>query len=392
MTLRHFPTDGGDPLPKLPNFNVPSESSSFIFGSAVEVATIKELHLLQLKCCGRDCWGFLTRFKPSAKRVLIQALLVTRRISAQEHLGHLQWLYPQSLIDYAGFVWKLNNNFGIKTCLFILEELNRYDPNLFSLRSFGNLIKTLDRLSDYFIEALSEPPNSPKGRKMNYANILIITKLATTIQPNHPHFQNFAKNYVLMRVVYRLVFILDSISSRITSQEKQILETFYYEYFRDFPERTTTVLHKAVSSFCYHSTNQHTLQTIQRILKFGADPNASDEFGQTPLHHLADRIKCTDEDQSVFQTLLDAGGHLDAADDNGKTIICILKTKLVGKENPYFKSLINSVFPLTCYCARVIRRHGVPFEDRLPPRLKKLVSSHSAKGKQIIDHLAFLAK
>jgi hypothetical protein len=94
----------------------------------------------------------------------------------------------------------------------------------------------------------------------------------------------------------------------------------------------------------------------------------------------------------VFQTLVDAGGHLDAADDNGTTVIYILKYELGGKENPYFKSLINSVFPLTCYCARVIRRHGVPFEDRLPPRLNKLVSSHSAKGKQIIDHLAFLAK
>ncbi len=65
MTLRHFPTDGGDPLPKLPNFNVPSESSSFIFGSAVEVATGEELHLLW-EDYHRNYKGFHTHY-PSYK-------------------------------------------------------------------------------------------------------------------------------------------------------------------------------------------------------------------------------------------------------------------------------------------------------------------------------------
>jgi hypothetical protein len=47
MTLRYFPTDDGPLLPKLPNVLAPSVSSSFIFGSAVEVATIEQLDLLQ---------------------------------------------------------------------------------------------------------------------------------------------------------------------------------------------------------------------------------------------------------------------------------------------------------------------------------------------------------
>jgi hypothetical protein len=401
MTLRHFPTDGGDPLPKLPNFNVPSESSSIIFGSAVEVATIEELHLLEEDFV-RNNSGFYWRF--GLKRVLIQALLVIRRISAQEHLGHLQCLYPQSLIDYADLVFHTRNWQFLNKGLFILEELNGYDPNLFSPRSFGELIRTLDRLSrhfisrldqstDCFIAASSKPPNSPERRDLNYANLLIITKLATSIQPNHPHFQNSAiASCVLMGVIYYLVFILNSISSRITSQEKQILETFYYDYFRDFPERTRfTVLEMAIRDIYDHSTTHARLQTIQRILKLGADPNGSNKFGQTPLHYLAQTTRFTDEDQSVFQVLLDAGAHLDAAGDNGETVICILKEKLRGKVHPYFESLYNSVFPLTYLCARVIRRHGVPL-DRLPPRLKKLVSSNSAEGKQIIDHSAFLAK
>nr|CAH0112565.1 unnamed protein product [Daphnia galeata] len=376
MTLRYFPQDGGDVMPKLPNFNVPSESSSFIFGSAVEVATIEELDLLQedLK------QNYLNVQMPiqCLGRMVIQALLVLQRIS--HHLGHPHWLYPQSFLDFAGFVFEFTDDFRIKTCLCILEELTTDDPNLLPPRTFGVLIQTLDRLSDYFIEALSEPPNSPEGRELNYANILIITKLATAIQPNHPHFQFFANIYVLMGVIYRLVFILDSISSRITSQEKQILETFYYDYFRARTERTPTVLQMAVQDIC-ESTKHARLQTIQRILKFGADPNASDWFGRTPLHYLAERTQYNaDESIPLFQVLLDAGAHLDVTADDGKTVICILKEKLEGKENPYFESLINTVFPLTCLCAGVIRRHGIPFEDRLPPRLKKLVSSHSAKA------------
>jgi hypothetical protein len=40
---------------------------------------------------------------PCAKRMLIQALLIIRRISAQEHLGHPHWLYIRSFLDFADF-------------------------------------------------------------------------------------------------------------------------------------------------------------------------------------------------------------------------------------------------------------------------------------------------
>jgi hypothetical protein len=409
MTLRYFPTDGGDPIPKLPDVHVPSVLSSVIFGSAVEVATIEELDLLQqdFKLNHLNLFEFHIRISyefhmrtPCAKRMQIQALLVMRRISAQEHLGHPHWLYLKSLLDFAD-VWGSDENIGIKPYLFILEELNGFDPNLLPLASFYVLYRTLDLLSDKFRDNLREPPNSPRGREVNYANLLMITKLITTIEGNHPHFQNWVPHlfegiqWRVSSVVYRLVFVLDSISSRITSEEQQTLEKFYYDYFRaDFPERTTTVLHDAVYYCDCTSKNHARLQTIKRLLQFGADPNAIDEDGQTPLHCLAEWTQFSEMDESVpfFQVLLDAGAHLDTVADDGKTVLCILKKMLEGKVHPYFESLINCVLPLSCYCARVIRRHGIPFEDRLPPRLKKLVSSHSPKGKQIINHSAFLAK
>jgi hypothetical protein len=84
---RYFPTDGGDPLPKLPNVHVPSLLSSVIFGSAVEVVTIEELDLLK-EDFQRNYLPDVNMQIPCAKRVLIQALLIIRKISSQEHLGH----------------------------------------------------------------------------------------------------------------------------------------------------------------------------------------------------------------------------------------------------------------------------------------------------------------
>ena len=153
------------------------------------------------------------------------------------------------------------------------------------------------------------------------------------------------------------------------------------------------MLHQALLNNICNSTDHAHIQTIKRILKFGADPNAIDEKGQNPLHILAAswRFK-EDESVPLFQVLLDAGTHLDTAGDDGKTVLCILKETLWSNLNdkrivhPYFESLINSVFPLSCYCARVIRRHGVPSSQ------ETRLNSQRQRYKQIINHSAYLAK
>jgi hypothetical protein len=109
--------------------------------------------------------------------------------------------------------------------------------------------------------------------------------------------------------------------------------------------------------------------------------NAIDEMGRTPLHIMAGMEKHHLNDYlPIYQTLVNAGSYLDLSDDNDETVRTVLKkmlkryTQKGEMVDPYFESLIDSVLPLTCLCTRVIRRHRIPYQDRLPLILQKLVA------------------
>ena len=181
----------------------------------------------------------------------------------------------------------------------------------------------------------------------------------------------------------------------MSNQEKQKLEEYYSNFIRNlFPHRTSTVLHvmfdpnKRPDSFVCDNP-------LQWLLKLGANPNAVDENGQTPLHLLAgDRRDLLQEwshwSVRTFRALVDAS-YLYSANDDGETVISILKKTLLSIEesgeiaHPYFESLVNTVFPLRSFCAQVIRRNAIPF-NRLPSRLQSFVAMHSfVEGKDFVN-------
>jgi hypothetical protein len=94
------------------------------------------------------------------------------------------------------------------------------------------------------------------------------------------------------------------------------------------------------------------------MLKLGADPNALNESGETPLHIELWDADLPDMPRPIFQALVNAGGHLDLADDYGKTVISLLKQCVMdynerGKfVDPYFESLIKTVSHISS------KRHG----------------------------------
>jgi hypothetical protein len=385
MNLRYFSQDG-ELLPKISDEYVPSAASSVVFGSAVEYMTMEELDLLQ-EDFDRNFVLFNRDFRISFK-IRIQALLQIRRILYQtKHRKHLCWFNLQSLFNFSEFikVHMLMQNQGsrmeINTYLVILEQLNAFEPSHLSRESLDVFMDALNMLAKHFQKKLREPPSSPEREDMFYSNFLVPAKFIAGISQIFPNVLTFSSlfNGCFIEVVHRYILLLDSISPRITDKEKRKkLKESYSIFLRNSPERTTTVLHVAVGR------NQQLpavfiKKIIQLILELGADPNAIDEKGQTPLHILAKQLFVIQEEYvSVFQTLVDSGIHLDDAADNGDTVLSILKESS-KPFHPYLENLVKTVLPLKCYAARVIRRHGID-GDRLPSSLQGFVARHSAKG------------
>jgi ankyrin repeat protein len=141
----------------------------------------------------------------------------------------------------------------------------------------------------------------------------------------------------------------------------------------------------------------NTQRLIQLFLKMGVDPNATDRKGKTPLHILAEKWNWTrfstyldsadfpsESLSNVFQSLVEAGGHLDQATPEGHTVIDFLEIQRKKHSlhdyyfNSYLNSLINTVLPLSCYCAQSLRQHKIPLGNQLPPRVHSFILRHSA--------------
>nr|CAH0106535.1 unnamed protein product [Daphnia galeata] len=256
MTLRYFPQDGEPLLPKVPAICVPTRASSVIFGSAAEIMTMEELKLLK-EDVERNSSSSKRNSLPLLfkRRFLIQALLVMRRIFIQSNLGHPHWLYLESVLEYVPCLTmseKFNRN-KLSTYIFILEQLNGFDPKLLSRRAFdiftSTISSTLFSLGMYN-SALEEELAGFNNPALIFHSLLALNKFIVTFSD---FFANPAMistvrfhSYHFAEIVYRSLCLMESISPQITDQEKHQLEEYHSYFIRNFfPEGTTTVLHVA---------------------------------------------------------------------------------------------------------------------------------------------------
>jgi hypothetical protein len=144
-------------------------------------------------------------------------------------------------------------------------------------------------------------------------------------------------------------------------------------------------------------------EIVTFFLDNGADPKSLDRSGQSPLHILAGKCQPNSNELffEVFQAVLEAGGHLDQATPDGKTVIAVLmdKKKQFQDESldPRVDHWINTVMPLECYCAQKIRQEHIAFEgdeQQLPLCLQQFIEQHSPlKGNKLIgDYLINIIK
>jgi len=112
------------------------------------------------------------------------------------------------------------------------------------------------------------------------------------------------------------------------------------------------------------------IPTIALLLECGADPNATDHEGNTPLHTAAISKPVK---PIVIQTLLDAGAHFDNINFDKKTFFQLIKGQPLHEiANPVRHT------SLKCLSARAIRLHGLQDASRssLPTTLNNFVAQH----------------
>ena len=411
MNLRFLPADG-ESVPKTTAECVSSVSSAVVFGSTIEVMTIEEFDLLEED---RE-----TLYFNGVNAVVIQALLVIRRYSSQNNLGHPYWLYLRSLMMFAemfkeGFEMHetlSESKLLVNIYLLILEQLNGFDPKLLPRKIFDVFASAIHCLSKHYCEIIDDSLDSPAREELNYKNLLAPTEFIATMSKffSNPamissvefyYYLHQFEHFSFAEIIYRFLVVLDEISPQMSKQENQKLEEYYSNYLQNFfAHQTSTILHMVIDPFSILVFKQVNVNIIKLILKLGANPNAVDKYGQTPLHILAgDRYLLMQESEwfvPIFRALVDADAHLDTATYYGATVISILKKNLLSLKqsgqiaHPYFESVVNTVFRLNCYCARVIRRHGIPV-NRLPSHLQSFVEMHSnVEGKHFLNqHISF---
>lgn len=109
-------------------------------------------------------------------------------------------------------------------------------------------------------------------------------------------------------------------------------------------------------------------QLAKALLIVGADPNATDESGNTPLHLAALARPCP---VNLARVLLDYGAHLDAKNSDGDTFESLLQDQQLHE-------LVNPVkyTKLTCLAAKTIRNHGIEYKNEIPKFLYKFIETH----------------
>jgi len=112
------------------------------------------------------------------------------------------------------------------------------------------------------------------------------------------------------------------------------------------------------------------------LLDAGANPNATNVEGNSPLHLIGKWIAEEEKDSPIAHLLLEYGAHIDQINNLNQTPLDVWKMMIKKRGKALSPpDWMNSVPRLACLCARVVRHGKAPY-DHLPEGLCKFVTMH----------------
>lgn len=181
--------------------------------------------------------------------------------------------------------------------------------------------------------------------------------------------------------LYLLAIIL-----KTTHEESDLTELYslVYQFQKLNPllKNNYTPLHMAVDSATlvddFHVNDVVSFpdsQVAQLLIKCGANVNAQDNGGNTPMHALVNISPKTNanskEVENAIHVLVDADSHLDICNKERKTTMDCAKREEEA-------TLLRTSFQLSlkCLAARYIRNNDVPYHGLIPSYLEEFLALH----------------
>ena len=165
--------------------------------------------------------------------------------------------------------------------------------------------------------------------------------------------------------------------------EKRNIHKAVYEIIRQNPtlQNGYTPLH-----MCCDSDSETDYGSLEDVVSFpnakicktflacGAKVNAPDKNHNTPLHIIAKCADTVSDFDTLYETLMVLianGAHIDFCNTDDNTAIDVATTDVV-------KDILNAhrQISLKCLAARIVKRHGIHYEDVLPDELQEYVKLH----------------